>query len=230
MAGADAMRGKRPIFGGPWIASARAYCDWNSPAWSGRTVSCSMGHSASRMGHHHYWINFLCLWPLGNGETRWGGLSLKTLAQPWSLGSQKPRSCQDDQRKIAKKTQFNQAGRWSFSNMGGSRCITISILSIEGECYSQQMIPRKARWSKGHYRKILLQKTAFNLRSNAVKMHWIMPKTRAAWPIQRWCWRNLLGGSIIAKRSKSKTKLLFETVNKIPSTIPPPIKEGREEA
>tara|TARA_B100001769_G_scaffold262813_1_gene245550 strand:- start:506 stop:691 length:186 start_codon:yes stop_codon:yes gene_type:complete len=59
MAGADAMRGERPFFGGPWIASARAHCDWNSPAWSSRTVSRSVGHSASGMGHHHHWLNFL---------------------------------------------------------------------------------------------------------------------------------------------------------------------------
>ena len=130
MAGADAMRGECPFFGSPWIASARAHCDWNSTAWSSRTISRSVGHSASSLGHHHNWFNFLRFWPLGNRPTRWGGLSLKTWAQPWICGSQKPSSCQDDQRKIAKKTQFSHGGRRSFSNMCVSIYCTISALSV----------------------------------------------------------------------------------------------------
>ena len=61
MAGADAMRGERAFFGGPWIAGARAYCDWNSPAWNRGTFSRPLGYSTSSVGHHHYWINFLRL-------------------------------------------------------------------------------------------------------------------------------------------------------------------------
>ena len=39
------------------------------------------------------------------------------LDQPWSCWNQKPASCQELQRKIARNSQFTQAGRSRFSNM-----------------------------------------------------------------------------------------------------------------
>ena len=87
LAGADAMRGERPLFSGPWFARARAHCDRNSFAWNSRTFSRPVGHSPSSLGPHHHWTHFLRIWPLGDSATCWGGVSLRDCLNPESGGA-----------------------------------------------------------------------------------------------------------------------------------------------
>ena len=103
LAGADAMRGERPLFSGPWFARARAHCDRNSSAWNSRTFSSPVGHSTSSLGPHHHWTHFLRVWPLGDSATCWCGVSLRDWLNPESGGAKNRGAATKTKEKSLKK-------------------------------------------------------------------------------------------------------------------------------